>query len=148
MGKFDLSEEFLDKQIKLADSNRFEDEHLQALSLLSYIMIERGNYDSADKHLSYLKKTLENDMNNKNIRLLGSVLGDLGILNARKGNLKFALEYFQSQEKISTKNNQRIQLLKSLGNIGVIYKSLGKHEDALKIYDRILLLNQQNSWFS
>ena len=138
MGKYDEAELNVKEQLSLSEKLENMDQKFKSLHQLANIMIQRADFDSAEKELNLLKQEFSNDP----IKL-GNVFSDLGIVNLKRGNLDKALEFYSKSEKIYADKNQKIELLNTLGNMGIVYKSLGKNQEALKIYNKILIINQE-----
>jgi tetratricopeptide (TPR) repeat protein len=116
------------------------------LNQLVYIKRLGEIYDKAKQPENALRsklKLIENYENNKKAEESSRLYLEIADLYQTIGNLNLASKYYQKAYENSWKNQQFDYASQSLNKLALLYKSQGKPEVSLRIYQALLQVNQR-----
>jgi tetratricopeptide (TPR) repeat protein len=108
------------------------------METLANVEIERKNFDHARQ---LLMQVLEARKASRGPRALSGVYTNLGVLEARRGNLQGALEWLQAAYDVSLSNGK--QNLHALFNIAGLHFNLGRARLAAKTFEQCFEVYQR-----
>lgn len=133
---------YANKAYSFAKPNKNYLQQVQAIQFLGNVAIIKGNYNQANSYFKEAKTVYENELPNNYEGILKTI-GSLGVIASEQSNYNKALEFYL-QGKTIAKNNKLTKLEIILNNnIGVIYKSINRPKDALKILNETQILQEK-----
>jgi hypothetical protein len=133
---------YANKAYSFAKPNKNYLQQVQAIQFLGNVAIIKGNYNHANSYFKEAKTVYENELPNNYEGILKTI-GSLGVIASEQSNYNKALEFYL-QGKTIAKNNKLTKLEIILNNnIGVIYKSINRPKDALKILNETQILQEK-----
>ncbi|MDX2246018.1 MAG: tetratricopeptide repeat protein [Bacteroidia bacterium] len=114
----------------------------EGLSQRAMLARRKGEYDEATRLFA---EVLSFGEKNKNLRLKGSALNNLGILQWNLRNYREGLVFFQRALAVQQIRKDTTAIANSLSNIGMIHTALGVHDSAILCYTQTLDLYQQKN---
>jgi signal transduction histidine kinase/Flp pilus assembly protein TadD len=112
----------------------------EAIRILGWIAIQRGNYPLALEHLHSALHHIETTDNHF---LSARIFGNLGVLHKELNNIQLALEYYEKALEINTRLDNKKGMERDLGNIGIIYAQLSDSNRTLEYIHRALAISQE-----
>lgn len=135
---------YANKAYSFAIQNKNYLQQVQAIQFLGNVAIIKGNYNQATVYFNEAKTVYENELPN-NYEGIVKTLGSLGIIASEQSNYNKALEYYL-QGKTIAQNKSLIKMQININNnIGVIYKSINRPKDALKILNETQALQEKTN---
>lgn len=123
--------------IHSSNSESIQQIHSEAIRILGWISIHRGNYPLALEHLNTSLKISE-AIDNK--LLTARILGNLGVLHKELTNYELALEYYKKALELNEQLGNKIGMERDMGNLGTIYGGMDDPHLALEYMHKALAL--------
>lgn len=135
--EFTKAVKILENGIELikAQNTEINTEIAMNMHYLNAVLMENlGNEKKAREEYQSALKLNENNH---------SILNDAAIFEVKKENYKQALEYLTKAVKIKPKD------LDSLINLGYVHHIMGKHEESIRIYEKVVQIEKHNAeiWY-
>lgn len=129
------------KAYSFAKQNKNYLQQVQAIQFLGNVAIIKGNYNQATSYFKEAKTVYENELPT-NYEGIIKTLGSLGVIASEQSNYNKALEFYLQGKTIARNNNlTKLEIILN-NNIGVIYKSINRSKDALKILNETQILQE------
>ncbi len=135
---------YANKAYLFAKQNKNYLQQVQAIQFLGNVAIIKGNYNQAKNYFIEAKTIYQNELQ-ENHEGIVKTLGSLGVIASEQSNYYKALEYYFEGKKIADKNKLSKMQINLNNNIGVIYKSINRPKDALKILEETQVLQGKNN---
>ena len=133
---------YSNKAYSFAKQNKNYLQQVQAIQFLGNVAIIKGNYDQATNYFKEAKTIYENELPTNYEGIL-KTLGSLGVIASEQSNYNKALEFYLQGKTIAKNNNlTKLEIILN-NNIGVIYKSINRPKDALKILNETQILQEK-----
>lgn len=133
---------YSNKAYSFAKQNKNYLQQVQAIQFLGNVAIIKGNYDQATNYFKEAKTIYENELPTNYEGIL-KTLGSLGVIASEQSNYNKALEFYLKGKTIAKDNNlTKLEIILN-NNIGVIYKSINRPKDALKILNETQILQEK-----
>lgn len=133
---------YAQKGYTISKQKKDYEQQVKAIQFLGNAAIIKGNYPKASQFFTEAKSIFEQHLPQNQEGLI-KTLGSLGVIASEQSNYNKALEYYFQGKKIADKH-QLVSLQIILNNnIGVIYKSTNRYNDALKILNETQLLQKK-----
>lgn len=133
---------YAQKGYTIAKQNKDFEQQVKAIQFLGNAAIIKGNYKRANQFFTEAKSIFEKHLPQNQEGLI-KTLGSLGVIASEQSNYNKALEYYFQGKKIADQHQLvNIQIILN-NNIGVIYKSTNRYNDALKILNETQLLQEK-----
>lgn len=133
---------YANKVYSVAKQNKNYLQQVQAIQFLGNVDIIKGNYNQATNYFKEAKTIYENELPN-NYEGIVKTLGSLGVIASEQSNYNKALEYYLQGKTIAQNNNLTKMQINLNNNIGVIYKSVNRPKEALKIFSETQILQEK-----
>ena len=135
---------YANKAYSFAKENKNYLQQVQAIQFLGNVAIMKGNYTKANIYFTEAKTVYENELPT-NYEGIVKTLGSLGVIASEQSNYNKALDYYLQGKTIAQNNNLTKMQINLNNNIGVIYKSINRPNDALKILNETRILQEQTN---
>lgn len=135
---------YANKAYVFAKENKNYLQQVQAIQFLGNVAIMKGNYTKANIYFTEAKTVYENELPT-NYEGIVKTLGSLGVIASEQSNYNKALDYYLQGKTIAQNNNLTKMQINLNNNIGVIYKSINRPNDALKILNETRILQEQTN---
>lgn len=133
---------YSNKAYSFAKQNKNYLQQVQAIQFLGNVAIIKGNYDQATNYFKEAKTIYEKELPTNYEGIL-KTLGSLGVIASEQSNYNKALEFYLQGKTIAKNNNlTKLEIILN-NNIGVIYKSINRPKDALKILNETQILQEK-----
>jgi tetratricopeptide (TPR) repeat protein len=123
---------YAQKAYTISKKNNDYDNQVKAIQFLGNVAIIKGNYKQAQNYFNEAKEIYTNELPD-NYEGLVKTFGSLGVIASEQSNYNKSLDYYLKAKKIADQHNLSKLQIGLSNNIGVIYKSTQRFEDALKI---------------
>jgi tetratricopeptide (TPR) repeat protein len=140
LGHWNEAEKLYQKNVDM--SGLFGNETRRALAQidLGWMMTNRGQMELSRRILTEAHAVLERE---KDLKGLARCCNFLGTLHYRQGQYQNAIEYFQSDLKLSASLNDQEGICALYGNLGIVYYEQGETEKALDHYNKQIELAER-----
>lgn len=112
----------------------------QALNVQGISFDIRAEFDSA---IHYFSTALEINLANEDKQGIAASYGNLGTVNAKRGNLDEALRYYLMSLEIKEEMGDQKAISNSLNNIGNIYRQQGNYPMAIEFFNKSLKIDEE-----
>lgn len=132
--------DYANKALALAQQYHQPIEQAKANYYLGIFYVEKSNYPQAKQAFESTKSLIKNDYKN-NIELeslYAKSTANLGLILMEQNQYFQALTNYQSTKSIFEKQNQKAFVSHINNNIGVIYRSVGDYQNALKCFQEVV----------
>jgi len=134
---------YANKAYSFAKQNKNYLQQVQAIQFLGNVAIIKGDYNQATLYFKEAKTVYENELPTNYEGIL-KTLGSLGVIASEQSNYNKALEFYLQGKTIAKNNNlTKLEIILN-NNIGVIYKSINRPNDALKILNETQILQEKS----
>ena len=143
--QLDLSRQYADSAIQLAQKIDYPEALSKALTYLGYYYYDKGELDSA---LLQLKKgqAIDREINNK--KGIANQMNALSHIYIRQGDYQQALETYQEALQMEREIGNANGISAKLNNIGTLYQELDMYPEAIDYYLQALEVNQASGFDS
>lgn len=145
-GRFNDAEICLSKAVEKAEKENDMILQCSAYRAFGQFHIKRAEFLSTSRYqqmamrevelpkaIEYLERALEIAEKIENIRLMGMIYSDMGIVSLRKENFDLAVEWFEKSLKLDLEMGQKERAANTYINLGAVYIKQYKNEDASKV---------------
>ncbi|MFW6048270.1 MAG: tetratricopeptide repeat protein, partial [Candidatus Natronoplasma sp.] len=140
-GEWDTTLEYINKGLELCDQEI--PEKCELISLKGSAYMKKGDFERAEKIFEEEKRLAEKIGDEEKI---GQVNHDLGTAYFRQGRLDEGINRLKKAIDIRERNDNLIELYKSLNNIAIGYKDMGDYDRAREHFEKSLGVAKNNNF--